>query len=188
MSEALARHDTDTVVRRCKGTKKGGSRCTSPLVRDDGYCVQHSPIRRFDAAEAGRKGGQRSALARRSQAKNGANDGTPKDARERLRELLEIDAELQAKLQAVVDGALEAVTTCPNCKAKSLPDHRVRLDALRTLHAEALGKPKQNVEAKHEHSIVVVNRTREALEDPVADSTNGLSGQVLDYDELTAGA
>ena len=166
MIEAPDKHQADPAPTpekpRCKGTTKGGQPCQSPLLGPDGYCVVHSPTRHFDPVEAGRKGGQRSAIARRAPEKNGAHP--TRDGRERLREDFERDSEAYAKLKAVYDEAREAVTTCPSCKERALPDHRVRIAAGDSFLAQIYGKPKQNVEGKHEHTLIVFNRLSEALE------------------------
>jgi hypothetical protein len=137
----------------CKGTTKDGNPCKSTVLFDGKHCAFHAPGG-LDPSEIGRMGGRRPASVERSHAKNGAGSGTAREVRELLRELIETP-ELRAKIFAVYEGALQAGT--------SDPDYRVQLQAVKDLLAEAYGKPKQNVESKHEHTIVVVDRTREAL-------------------------
>jgi hypothetical protein len=85
------------------------------------------------------------------------------DARTRLRELFEADQQAYLKIRDVYWDALEAVT------ADGRPDHRTRLEASNSYMAQIYGKPQQNIQAKHEVTIQVVNRTREALMQPAAD-------------------
>jgi Family of unknown function (DUF5763) len=153
----------------CTAATKLGKPCKA-RAEADGYCRVHSPSRTFDPVETGRKGGQKSAIARRARRESvlrdnvRARNGTPLDARIRLREAFEADHEHYAKLKAVYEEALDAMT------ADGRPDHRTRLAAGDSFLAQIYGKPKQTVEAKHEHEVIyVVSRLDEALRRAKAD-------------------
>jgi signal transduction histidine kinase len=72
-------------TRSCGGTNKAGESCRSVAVGADGFCSLHSPTRRVDPAQLGRRGGIASGKARREQAR-------------RVREGVE-----QSRVQAEVD-------------------------------------------------------------------------------------
>lgn len=142
----------------CKATTRAGKPCQG-RPEADGYCWVHSPTRPLDFAEIGRKGGLRSAAARRAPAGNGADDRREaREARAELRRLLEQHPAFQAMLRAVYEGGLEATLL------NGMPDHRTRILAANSLLAEAYGKPMQSIEAKHDVNITVVSRTLAALE------------------------
>jgi hypothetical protein len=98
---------------------------------------------------------------RRSLSKNGQHE--TRQGRERLREQFENDPDFYERIKAVYEDGIVAVTTCPSCRDRALPDHRTRIAAGDSFLAQVYGKPKQNVESKHEHTITVVSRLGEAL-------------------------
>jgi tRNA A37 N6-isopentenylltransferase MiaA len=113
--------------------------------------------------ELGRKGGRKRGHTKRAHGKNG--DAPTREGRERLRQEFESDADFYAKVKAAYEDALEAVTTCPSCKERALPNHPVRLAAGDSVMAQIYGKPQQNIQQKTDVTIHVVSRTREALEE-----------------------
>ena len=140
-----------------------------------------------------------------------------RDGRERLREQFEADPEFYERVKAVYFEALEAVTTCPSCRERALPDHRTRIGAGDSFLAQLYGKPRQDINqnVSNEQKLVIVapewwfriERDRRAKGEhpafggaeivargsqdvlPAADAAyeQSANGEVLDYDELTAG-
>ncbi len=120
-------------------------------------------------------------------------------------------------MKAVYRDALEALTTCPSCRERALPDHRTRIAAGDSFLAQLYGKPRQDINqsVSNEHKIVyavpdwwfkieqdrrargehpafggdeIVSRdSKDALRAADAADEQGANGEVLDYDELTAG-
>jgi hypothetical protein len=69
------------------------------------------------------------------------------------------------------------------------PDHRTRIAAGDSLLAQVYGKPKQNIESKHQVSINVVNRLGEAIrraeiEQELKEQAALPAPDVIDYSEL----
>ena len=63
------------------------------------------------------------------------------------------------------ENGVEAVTTCPNCKERALPDHRTRLAAGDSFLAQIYGKRhQQSIQTKTDVTINVVSRLGAALE------------------------
>ena len=104
---------------------------------------------------------------RRSPEKNGS--APTRKGRERLRAEFESDAEFYKKVKGAYEGAIEAVTTCPGCKERALPDHRVRIAAGDSFLAQVYGKPQTNIQTKTDVTILVVSRLGAALERATAD-------------------
>jgi hypothetical protein len=164
----------------CKGTTKAGKPCQSTVLVDDNHCLVHSS-RRFDPVEAGRKGGQKSAIVRRSHAKNGG--GKTRDGRVLLREVYEGDHEFRAKVKASYEDGLTAMKTCGGCGG-AMADHRTRIAAGDSLMAQIYGKPMQTIQAKHEQPIIVVSRLAAALDRAAEADVDLLAADVR---ELEAG-
>ena len=134
-----------------------------------------------------------------------------------MREQFEADPEFYDKVKAVYRDALEAVTTCPSCRERALPDHRTRIAAGDSFLAQLYGKPRQDInqQVSNEQKLVIavpdwwfkieqdrrakgewpafvggeiVSRgSQEVLPAAGAADEQGASGEVLDYDEVTAG-
>lgn len=51
--------------KRCRGTRKDGTRCTAPVMGGGGYCFAHDPAKVTERDEARRKGGANSATRQR---------------------------------------------------------------------------------------------------------------------------
>jgi len=51
--------------KRCRGTRKDGTRCTAPVMGGGGYCFAHDPAKVAERDEARRKGGANSATRQR---------------------------------------------------------------------------------------------------------------------------
>src|SRR5215208_8184473 len=90
----------------CQATTKAGKPCRSTALVDGKHCLFHAPDG-LDPAELGRKGGQKSAVARRSHEKNGQKSAR-RGAREILREAFETDEEWIAAVKAVYMEGLHA--------------------------------------------------------------------------------
>jgi hypothetical protein len=133
-----------------------------------------------------------------------------REGRERLREQFESDSDFYARVKGVYFDALEAMTTCPNCREQGRPDHRTRIAAGDSFLAQLYGKPRQDINqsVSSEHKIVIavpdwwlkIDRDRRASgERPLfgdaelvprgshAVQSAVAAGEVLDYDELTPG-
>lgn len=124
----------------CQGTTKAGNECQSTLVGSDGYCIVHSPTKRFDPVVTGRAGGLKSGETRRALAKS---------ARERLRELAENDDAMWRKVKAAYEDGLEALGP------DGMPDFRGRVQAADAFLAQAYGKPVQTIAGDHGINIVI---------------------------------
>jgi hypothetical protein len=213
VSEAQGKREPEPAVGgakpRCKGTTRAGKPCASTVLVDGEHCLVHSS-RGFDPVEAGRKGGLRSALARRALSKNEQRQAF--EGRERLREQFEADPEFYEQVKAVYREALEAITTCPSCKERARPDHRTRIAAGDSFLAQLYGKPRQDINQSvtTQRKLVIavpdwyltIHRDRLAAGErplfgdtelvprdspdalPAADAADA---DVLDYDELTGG-
>jgi len=75
------------VMRTCLGERPDGQRCRSWPIRDEPYCLWHSPDREEEAADARRLGGLR---RRREKAVSGAYDFAGLDSIPAIRRILEI--------------------------------------------------------------------------------------------------
>jgi hypothetical protein len=131
--------------RTCAGKRKDGSPCASTLVQDDGYCVQHSPTKRFDPRETGRVGGLKAGEQRRALSNS---------YRARMVQQFESDTRTYRKIVAAFQDALEAFTSCPGC-GEQMPDHGRRVDAARSALAELYGKPVQPTREEGGLTLVV---------------------------------
>lgn len=127
------------LARRCAGTRKrDGAPCQSRIVGADGFCSLHSPTRKVDPVELGRRGGLESGETRREQAKS---------VRDRLRERVEEQVELV--WSAFLDG-LQATTE------DGAADVRTRVGAAQALLAEAYGRPPQAIVGDPEKPVAFV--------------------------------
>ncbi len=129
---------------RCEATTKAGARCRGRAT--------HGPHCNFHSAEVREKRREKTANEERSLA---ALTGKP--ATEALRESFEADPEwLAGMIQAYKTGTLEG---------KPMDRVSVTNDLLARLY----GKPLQQMQAKHEHQLIVVHRLSQALESAAAD-------------------
>ena len=138
----------------CKAMRKNGEPCKGK-ANGNGYCMVHSPTRRFNAAEIGRKGGRKSATSRRARRDLAA--GRP--VTELLREAFESD---EAWLAAAVDAYRAGVS-----EGKPMD----RVSVTNDLLARCYGKPQQLVQTKSDTTITVVSRLGAALERAHSDVT-----------------
>lgn len=130
----------------CKGRRKDGQLCRSTLTDGDGFCVQHSPTKRFDPRESGRKGGLKSGETKRKRAKTG---------RDFLREKVEANSE---RIWRVYSEALDSET--PDGR----PDVRARYQAAGDLLNQALGRPVSLMDEAGTVQLIVEGRPpREAV-------------------------
>jgi hypothetical protein len=132
----------------CDGITKAGKPCRSPAVGPNGYCAVHDPNSPHDFAEIGRRGGRKSANAKR--ARHDLQAGRP--VTELLRETFESD---EAWLAAAVDAYRAGVS-----EGKPMDRVSVTNDLLARLY----GKPQQLIQTKTETTINVVSRLGAALE------------------------
>ncbi len=139
-------------IKLCAATTKNGNACRG-IANSDGFCMVHSPARKFKPAEIGAKGGQRSANVRRARRKSDAVD-----ARSLLRENYET---LAAWREAVNEAYWSGLTATD---AKGNPSAAARVAAADAFLAQCYGRPQQNIQTKHELNITVVSRTMEALD------------------------
>ena len=147
--------------RTCRGKTKAGKPCNGRVLQPDGYCTVHSPTLGFDPVRKGKEGATRSAELRRAR-----SEERKKRGRERLQEHFEDDDEVYAALKSAYFEALDAVTTCPDCRENAKPDHAIRLRAGDSLLAQVYGKPLTQTHQTSDQTIVVVNRLEEALQTP----------------------
>jgi hypothetical protein len=99
------------VVARVSRSRGGNSRC------GDG----RAPSARLRSTSV------RAVAAKRARKEIASEPGL--EGREKLRAEFEQDGDAYERLKAAYLGGLEAVTTCPNCREKALPDHRARIAA-----------------------------------------------------------
>ncbi len=120
-------------------------------------------------------------------------------------------------MKAVYRDALEAAHHVPELPGTALPDLRTRIAAGDSFLAQLYGKPRQDINqnVSNEHKLVIVapdwwfkierdrrakgehpafggaeivaRDSRDALQAADAADEQGANGEVLDYDELTAG-
>src|SRR6187200_447690 len=128
----------------CSSRTKAGKPCKG-RAEADGYCRVHSPSSTFDPAQAGRKGGRKSAAVKRARRESRARE--LRTATDLLREEFATDAEWRAAVRAAYRDPL-----MNSSKASE------RLAAAEALVNRIDGKPVQNIQSKSEVSITVVSR------------------------------
>ena len=134
----------------CTAVTKLGKPCKG-RPEADGYCRVHSPTSTFNPAEAGRRGGKKSAAVKRARRESRARE--LRTATDLLREEFATDAEWRAAVRAAYRDPV-----MHSSKATE------RLAAAEALVNRIDGKPVQNIQAKHEVNITVVSRLGAALE------------------------
>lgn len=108
-------------ARTCAGVTTKGDACRSRAVGTDGFCNMHSPTRKVDPVEMGRRGGKRSGEIRLEQGRS---------VRDRIREKVEAEAE---RIWLAFDAGLRS------------DDERVRVGTAQAALAEAYGRPAQAI-------------------------------------------
>jgi hypothetical protein len=149
---------------RCAAALQGGKRCRSVAVAGSEFCPHHTSLVDHHGAEALKCGDHLPALRKRvAQApvmaeaidvttSNGATTVDPASVRPRLAEAAaESVEEIRRVLLETATGANRQLWTTINCKhcgragryEITVPDNKVRLDAIQALLHESLGRPGQ---------------------------------------------
>lgn len=136
----------------CQGHRKDGSDCNA-TPRANGWCWFHDPSAKTQRAETSRKAAQKSASVRRARRDSDAKALV--SGREILRANYETD---EAWRKAVNEAYWRGLHS---------EDDRTAVSTADAFLAQAYGKPQQNIQAKHEHQLIVVHRLADALEHDV---------------------
>lgn len=125
-----------TDKRACKGTTRAGKPCKAPPLHGGDFCMAHADAKTRESAGFIARNGKQ---------------GRPRKPTviEAIREKVEAQAdEVVAKLWHMANNAERAVVvgTGPQARVEIVPDHDLRLKALRELLDRSHGKPKQATE------------------------------------------